>query len=221
VLEFAKTANRGVLVFLGIFVTGVLLKMLFFDLQAWSATTTFLYDGPYAFRDAGFRLLDFGAIIVFFAFATRLLMNQVGPQQLIARDAGIVMAFAGVGMLFLYTSLELNTFLENYIPNLRSGGISILWTLFALAFLVRGISKDIRPLRYVGLALFVLVTWKVFFNDLARLDQLYRIVAFIVLGLMVLCGSFLYLRSRQTFSTKSAGADDVVAPEQKPDGEST
>lgn len=223
VLEFAKTANRGVLAFLGVFVTGVLLKLLFFDLRAWSATTTFLYNGEYTFWDAGFRLLDFGAIIAFFAFATRLLMRQVGANQQISRDAGIVMGFAGVGMLFLYTTLELNTFLMNYIPNLRSGGISILWTLFALAFLVRGISKDIRPLRYVGLALFALVTWKVFFNDLARLDQLYRIVAFIVLGIMVLSGSFLYLRSRQTFSTESAQAattGETVVPEQKSAGES-
>ena len=42
---------------------------------------------------------------------------------------------------------------------------------------------------------------KVFLVDLARLDQIYRIVAFIVLGVLVLSGSFLYLQYRQTFAT--------------------
>ena len=117
------------------------------------------------------------------------------------------MAIAGVGMLFLYSTLEVNSFLKHYVDKLRPGGISILWTLFALAFLVKGISKDIKPLRYIGLALFAVVTWKVFFVDLAKLDSLYRIVAFIVLGVLVLCGSFLYLRSRQTFAIKVDGTD--------------
>ena len=167
-----------------------------------------MYDGGYTFFDAGFRLLDFGAIIAFFAFATRLLMKQASGHPAIAKDAGTLMAMAGVGMLFLYSTLEVNSFLQHYVEKLRSGGVSILWSLFALAFLVRGISKDVKPLRYVGLALFAVVTWKVFFIDLAKLDQLYRIVAFIVLGVLVLCGSFLYLRSRQTFATKVDRADD-------------
>ena len=209
VSEYTRSANQVVLGFLAVFVTGMLVKMFFFDLQSWSATRTFMYDGSYTFFDAGFRLLDFGAIIAFFAFATRLLMRQASGHPAIAKDAGTLMAFAGVGMLFLYSTLEVNSFLQHYVEKLRSGGVSILWTLFALAFLVRGISKDIKPLRYAGLALFAVVTWKVFFSDLAKLDQLYRIVAFIVLGVLVLCGSFLYLRSRQTFATKVDGGDDT------------
>ena len=224
ILEFARTANRVVLGFLGVFVTAVLAKMFIFDLQDWSATSRFLYDGPYAFYDAGFRLLDFGAIILFFAFATRLLMKQATADRALARHAGTAMGIAGIGMLFLYTTLELNSFLRHYVENLRSGGISILWTLFALAFLVRGISRNVKPMRYAGLALFVVVTWKVFFIDLARLDQLYRIVAFMVLGVMVLCGSFLYLRSRKTFETQTdqvvTTPDEQVADTQQEEGSS-
>lgn len=215
-LEFSRTANRIVLGFLGVFVLAVLMKMLLFDLRDWAATTNFLYDRAYTFHDAGFRLLDFGAIIAFFAFATRLLMKQTSAHPAITKNAGISMAIAGLGMLFLYTTLELNSFLKHYVENLRSGGISILWTLFALAFLLRGIGKNIKALRYVGLILFGVVTWKVFFVDLAQLDQLYRIVAFIVLGVLVLCGSFLYLRSRSTFATQDDATD--VAPPQKQDG---
>ena len=40
---------------------------------------------------------------------------------------------------------------------------------------------------------------KVFFIDLAGLDQLYRIVAFIVLGVVVLVMSSLFLKYRHRF----------------------
>lgn len=213
VSEFARSANRIVLVFLGLFVLGVISKLLIFDLAHWSATLHFLYDGPYRMSDAGFRLLDFGAVIVFFAFAARLLMSQTTMgHPILARQAGTLMGIAGVAMLFLYTTLEVNSFLYHYVEKLRYGGVSILWTLFALAFLIRGIGRNDRSLRYAGLVLFGIVTWKVFFVDLARLDQLYRIVAFIILGVLVLFGSFLYLRSRHSFLTAdSTGGTDPLA----------
>ena len=206
-LEFARTASRIVLGFLGAFVVAVLMKLVIFDLPAWAASPRFLYEKAYVFGDAAFRLLDFGAIILFFAFGTRLLQRQATSDPQIARQAGTVMGITGLSMLFLYLTLELNSFLFHFVPNLQSGGITILWTAFALAFLIRGIANNIKPLRYVGLLLFVVVTWKVFFVDLSRLDQLYRIVAFIVLGGMVLFGSFLYLRSRSAFATETASRE--------------
>ncbi|MEZ6126940.1 MAG: DUF2339 domain-containing protein, partial [Planctomycetaceae bacterium] len=204
--EFARTGSRIVQGFAFAVAGAVILKLLFVDLQSWSASTQFLYEGDYRFFDAGFRLLDFGVIIAFFAIAARMLMKSATHEQPQAHEAGIAMGFLGVCMLFLFTTLELNSFLKHYVENLRSGGISILWSLFALAFLLQGIARNIRSLRLTGLALFLVITWKVFFVDLARLDQLYRIVAFIVLGLLVLCGSFLYLRSRQTFETADPNA---------------
>ena len=202
--EFLNSASKVALGLLAAFVTGLLVKLFFFDLPGWQVSEQMLYGGEYQFADAGFRLLDFGAVIAFFAFGYRLLLGQVA-----ARKAGVFMGTAALVMLFLYSTLEVNSFLHHYVTGLRSGGVSILWSLFALGVLIPGIRKNLRALRYVGLALFVLVAWKVFFVDLARLDQLYRIVAFIVLGSLVLCGSFLYLRSRQTFSTPPDDPKDV------------
>ena len=210
-LEFAKTANRILLGCLIVFATGVLVKLIVFDLPSWSAMGEFRYGGDYQVIDAGFRLLDFGAMIAFFAFAWRLLVQQTNVKQ-----AGTVMGVTAISMLFLYSTLELNTFLHAYLDQFRSGGISILWSVFALGMLLSGIRSNLRLLRYAGLCLFAVVAWKVFFVDLARLDQLYRIVAFIVLGVVVLCGSFLYLRSRSTFSTETdADADADTGSESK------
>jgi uncharacterized membrane protein len=46
-----------------------------------------------------------------------------------------------------------------------------------------------------------IVVGKIFFVDLSGLEQLYRIVAFIALGIIVLICSFLYLKYRHRFTT--------------------
>ena len=61
----------------------------------------------------------------------------------------------------------------------------------------------IQALRLAGLTLFVVVAAKVFFSDLAHLHQLYRIVAFLALGALLLAGSFVYLRFRQRFTVST------------------
>ena len=110
-----------------------------------------------------------------------------------------VIGFTGLAMLFVYSTLEVNTFLHSYAPGMQSGGVSILWSTFALAFIMRGIAKNEAVVRYLGLGLFAIVSAKVFFIDLDRLDQFYRIIAFVVLGLLLLAGSFGYFKYREKF----------------------
>jgi uncharacterized membrane protein len=106
----------------------------------------------------------------------------------------------------------LNTFLSQFVPALRPGGISILWSLFALALIVGGIHRSAGQLRFAGLGLFTVVAFKVFLFDLANLDQFYRIIAFILLGILILSGAFLYLKYRQTFaSTHTTPSQDQGA----------
>jgi uncharacterized membrane protein len=93
---------------------------------------------------------------------------------------------------------------------MEAGGVSIVWSLFALALIFRGIARNIALVRYVGLALFAVVAWKVFFNDLAELDQFYRIVAFIVLGILTIAGSFAYLKYRDKFTLEPAKPGEVL-----------
>lgn len=178
---------------------GLFIKLIGFDLPSWSASGRFLYEGTYSFRDASLRLLDFGAVIAFLTTAYVLLSRPVH-----ARQARTFFGATALGTLFVYLTLEVNSFLAHYREEFRSGGVSILWTLFALALLIRGIQRNAKALRYLGLLLFTIVAWKVFFVDLARLDDFYRIVAFIILGILVLCGSFLYLRFRETFTSEPA-----------------
>jgi uncharacterized membrane protein len=71
---------------------------------------------------------------------------------------------------------------------------SIAWAVFALVLLVVGIAKRVRTPRYAGLALLGVTILKLFFHDLANLDQLYRIGAFVAVATIAMLASFAYQR---------------------------
>lgn len=178
-------------------IAAVLLKVLVVDLSSWSLTQQLMYAGTYSYHDALLRLLDFGVICMFLAVAYRCAIGRTNANDV---DMQAIFAILGMGTLFVFLTLELNTFLYAFLPGMRAGGVSILWSLFAFGWLLRGIRRNARALRYVGLVLFIVVIGKVFFRDLAELDSFYRIIAFIILGVMVLAGSFIYLKYRETFA---------------------
>ncbi len=71
---------------------------------------------------------------------------------------------------------------------------SIAWALFALGLLVIGIARKVPATRYAGLGLLSVTLLKLFFHDLAKLGQLYRIGALIVVAVIAILASFLYQR---------------------------
>ena len=67
--EYLASPSQPVLVVLGLFVAGVLVKLVFFDLPSWELGEAMVYGGGYSWVDALMRLLDFGAIAAFFVLA--------------------------------------------------------------------------------------------------------------------------------------------------------
>lgn len=175
----------------------VLLKLFLVDIPAWDFSEALVYGGSYSYRDASMRLLDFGVVAAFLAFA----YYRISPNLNSAQTAAFL-GVCSIGVLLIYLTLEVNTFFGHFVPGMRAGSVSILWSLFAFVWLLRGIWHNHRPLRYAGLIVFGIVVLKVFFRDLAELDQFYRIIAFIILGMIVLAGSFIYLKYRETFAVK-------------------
>lgn len=70
--------------------------------------------------------------------------------------------------------------------------LSVIWTVYGGAMLLYGIRRDNRLLRWMALGLLALSILKVFLVDLSNLDTIYRIVSFIVLGVILLAVSFFY-----------------------------
>jgi uncharacterized membrane protein len=71
-------------------------------------------------------------------------------------------------------------------------GLSILWTIYATVLILTGMARRVAILRWQALTLFAIVVAKVFFFDLSTLSRFYRIVSFLVLGVLLLGVSFLY-----------------------------
>jgi uncharacterized membrane protein len=76
--------------------------------------------------------------------------------------------------------------------------LSTFWGLTGLAALVFGLLRDDKRFRVGGLALLGLALAKVVFYDLAALEEIYRVLSFIGLGLLLLAGAFAYQRIRHT-----------------------
>jgi uncharacterized membrane protein len=72
--------------------------------------------------------------------------------------------------------------------------LSLLWTAYASALILVGVKRHSALLRWQALVLFGLVVVKVFFYDSSYLERLYRIISFLILGVVLLVVSFLYQR---------------------------
>lgn len=193
-------ANRRSIatVFFWILAAALIIKVFLFDFLYWKPGFDLAFRRNEFFPGLLMRALDYGSLALFLIIVSQI-FGKRGGQITMARIFG----YAALGAVFIYSSLEIWTGLSRFLPDFRMGGISIFWSLFALALLLAGISKNRSALRALGLVLLGGVVLKVFFIDLAGLDQLYRIVAFIVLGVVVLVGSFLYFRFSNRFETGS------------------
>lgn len=204
-LAAVRLQSRALVGVLAACVAATLMKVGLVDLRSWDLTGDFRYGGDYSWLAAAMRLLDFGVVAALLAYA----FMKVGGDSDESKTAAKTFGWLAIAVGFVWSTLEVNTSLGRFVPELRPGGVSILWAAFALALLLGGIVRDVRNVRFVGLALFAIVAWKVIFHDLAELDQIYRIVAFVLVGAATVAGSFLYLRHRSKFAiADSSPAED-------------
>jgi len=71
---------------------------------------------------------------------------------------------------------------------------TIAWAVFALILVVIGLARRLRACRWAGMGLLLVTLAKLFFHDLASLDALYRVGAFITVAVIAFAASFLYQR---------------------------
>jgi uncharacterized membrane protein len=88
----------------------------------------------------------------------------------------------------------------------RFAAVSVLWTLFSVALMLLGFRKNSAAARKVSFTLFSLTVLKVFLFDMANFSTPYRIISFIILGLMLVGTSYLYYKHKDRII--SAIADD-------------
>jgi uncharacterized membrane protein len=75
-------------------------------------------------------------------------------------------------------------------------GLSVLWAIYAGIALAWGFVRSNPVVRYAALALLGLTVFKVFAVDFADVKTAYRILSFVVLGVVLLLVSFAYQKRR-------------------------
>ena len=86
---------------------------------------------------------------------------------------------------------------------------SALWMAYGALLMIIGFWRASAFVRWQALVLIALTTVKVFIYDTSELDRIYRILSFVVLGILLLAISFAYQRNWIKFpSGKTQGSED-------------
>ena len=81
---------------------------------------------------------------------------------------------------------------NNALTTVLKSGFPILWGLTAFSFLALGIKKQSKDLRVFSLVLLALTIVKLFIYDIKNVSEAGKIIAFIILGVVLLTMSFMY-----------------------------
>jgi len=146
-------------------------------------------------------LYAYGIVTICLFVGARLLAPP--RHQILKINAPPILAGLGIVLAFLLLNIEIADYFSAPGTKLsfqfrgsfaRDMTYSIAWALYALTLLVVGIWKRIPALRYAALGLLSVTLLKLFFHDLAGLEQLYRIGAFIGVAVVAILASFAYQR---------------------------
>lgn len=101
-------------------------------------------------------------------------------------------------VLLVFLSLEPYKYcLQNIEPYHKAKwmaqmSLSIVWGVFAITSLIVGFKRQIRAVRFAALGLFGITALKLILLDMASVKQIYRIVLFVALGLLMIGASYIY-----------------------------
>jgi uncharacterized membrane protein len=95
----------------------------------------------------------------------------------------------------IWNSLDTRTVMTGRaLQSAQNLSLTALWAVYAVILLVIGIAKRWRMVRLGALALLAVSILKVFVYDVWVLERLYRIIAFVGLGVLLLVSAYLYQR---------------------------
>lgn len=111
--------------------------------------------------------------------------------------ANVLTLYALTSQVIAYYDLQAAVWgYEGRIINWSNTSVSILWALYASLLTVVGFVKRFSSARYMGLILFIVTAFKVVIN-IWSLGEIYRIISFIVFGIIALAASFIYVKYKE------------------------
>lgn len=141
-------------------------------------------------------------------FGAAAVYQRLGERKHVsAPRLRLVLLLVAIVTLWFVISVETHTYFEAQAAAQRLGedarherwlgqmALSVLWSAYAGTLAAVGFVRRSAATRWASLALFALTVIKVMLVDIAELQQLYRIIAFLVLGLVLLIVAWGYQRA--------------------------
>ena len=196
-LDSGKTRRAALLI-----VVMVVFRLLFLDS---SFTSAFSDDFTFLFNKRGMAFL--AGIASLFAMAYLYHRNREKLEDLERWLTGGLFIGANLLVLFFLTTEISGSFeaayyrasdyqLKRDIRSRMQLSISALWGFYSIVLVTVGILRRVQPLRLLAILLFAATILKVFFVDLGEMEKIYRIIASIGLGVILLAVSMMYQRYR-------------------------
>ncbi|MFC5873507.1 Predicted membrane protein [Chryseobacterium arachidis] len=106
----------------------------------------------------------------------------------------------------------LNTDIISEIPILRKHFsllyLPIIWTILASLLIYKGIKNNLAEYNKIGFVLIGVMIIKLYAYDVWEMDNISRITAFIILGIILLISSFLFQRLKKIIQTMVENKDE-------------
>jgi uncharacterized membrane protein len=141
-------------------------------------------------------------------FGAAWLYQRLGEQKEgFAPQMKVIAAVIGIITLWFLMSVEVHTFFSTRAAAytdwedikrerwLGQMALSVLWALYAAALATIGFVRRSASVRWAALILFAITVVKAMIVDIAYLQQLYRIIVFFVLGVLLLLVAWAYHRA--------------------------
>lgn len=171
-----------------------------------------LWDTPYGRRPAFtpvFNRYFLSSLLVIGCFLGAVyLYHRASERKLIdGRVTKIIIGLCAALALWLLSSIETHTFFvaralaqktsedAEHMRWLGQMALSVLWAGYAAGLAALGFVRRIAVARWAALALFALTIIKAMLVDIAQLEQIYRIIVFAVLGILLLLVAWGYHRA--------------------------
>ena len=162
-----------------------------------------LWDTPFDYRPMFTPVLNkyflSSLFVTFCLFAAAYIHEKYRPEQWgRAHVVKLVLVIIAVIVLWFLMTVETHTFFaaraatQKVAEDVRHQrwlgqmALSVLWSIYAAVLMAVGFVRRAAAIRWAALSLFALTVIKVMIVDIAVLRQLYRIIAFLVLGLLLL-----------------------------------
>jgi len=173
----------------------------------------------YTFEVTGYLLylngrLLAGLAVVLMVFAHGFTIRRfrdlcTQDEQLTAK----ILYGVGIALLFILLNIETYLYFQGIIADHERArwicqmSLSVTWGTYAIALLAIGFWRKVRSLRLTALGLFGFTALKLVLIDMAKIQEVYRIISFLVLGVLMIGASYLYHRVEKRLSISATPRD--------------